>query len=160
MKHLQLFSVLLGFSVLIMGCNVNNKPSEVALDKTEKPTPISDASITETYWKLTHLEGKPIKMSSEQEREIHFLLKEKEGRVTGFAGCNTLNGIYELQDGNRIRFSELGVTMMACPDLAVNEQDVLNVFNLADNYTIHGDTLNLNVGRRAPLAAFEAVYLY
>ncbi|MGV8964485.1 MAG: hypothetical protein ACOH2V_14040 [Candidatus Saccharimonadaceae bacterium] len=32
------------------------------------------------------------------------------------------------------------------------------LFNLADNYTIHNNTMELNVGRRAPLARFAAVY--
>ena len=49
--------------------------------------------------------------------------------------------------------------MMACPDVAVNEADFLEVFELADNYTIVNDVLSLNVGRRAPLAVFEAVYM-
>jgi len=98
-------------------------------------------------------------MAENQEREVFFTLKTDENRVTGFAGCNTLTGAYTLEDGNRIRFSNMGVTMMACPDVDFNESSFLEVFNLADNYTINGDTLTLNVGRRAPLAVFEAVYL-
>ena len=49
--------------------------------------------------------------------------------------------------------------MMICPDVAVNESEFMEVFELADNYTIYNDTLSLNVGRRAPLAVFEAVYM-
>lgn len=66
---------------------------------------------------------------------------------------------FELCEGNRIRFNEnLALTMKVCPDLDLNESEFLEVFKLIDNYTINVDILNLNVGRRAPLAEFEAVY--
>ncbi|MDX1271979.1 META domain-containing protein, partial [Bizionia paragorgiae] len=51
----------------------------------------------------------------------------------------------------------VAVTLKACPDMTFNEAEFLKVFEMADNYTINGDELNLNVGRRAPLAVFEAV---
>ena len=49
-------------------------------------------------------------------------------------------------------------TLRACPDVKVNESEFLKVFNLTDNYTMVEDKLTLNIGRRAPLAVFEAVY--
>jgi heat shock protein HslJ len=58
----------------------------------------------------------------------------------------------------RIGFSQMASTMKACPDVNVDESAFLKVFELTDNYTINDDTLRLNVGRRAPLAVFEAVY--
>ena len=77
----------------------------------------------------------------------------------GFAGCNSITGEYELEEGNRIRFKNMGITMMMCPDLDLNESEYMEVFELTDNYTIHNDTLSLNVARRAPLAVFAAVYM-
>ena len=118
----------------------------------------ANAPIVEKYWKLKTLEGKDVKMSANQEREIFFTLKSQENRVTGFAGCNSISGEYTLEEGNRIRFSNMATTMMMCPDVDVNESEYLKIFELADNYTINGDILSLNVGRRAPLAVFEAVY--
>ena len=49
--------------------------------------------------------------------------------------------------------------MRACPDVDVNESEFLEVFELADNYTINGTILSLNVGRRASLAVFESVLM-
>ena len=118
----------------------------------------SGKMITEKYWKLKTLEGREITMKKNQEREIFFMLKDSEHRVTGFAGCNTITGEYNLEEGNRIRFSNMASTLRACPDVDINESEFLEVFKLADNYTINNDTLSLNVGRRAPLAVFEAVY--
>lgn len=118
----------------------------------------NDNEIVNKYWKLKTLEGKSIEMAENQEREQYFILKS-DGTVSGFAGCNQFNGQFKLSEGNRIRFNEnLGLTMKSCPDVDINENEFMEVFKLTDNYTISGDILNLNVGRRAPLAEFEAVY--
>lgn len=116
------------------------------------------APIVEKYWKLKTLEGKDVKMADNQEREIYFTLKGQDNRVTGFAGCNLISGEYELEEGNRIRFHNMATTLKMCPDVDVNESVFLQIFEIADNYTIVDDVLSLNVGRRAPLAVFEAVY--
>lgn len=154
-------------SLMLMGCspsqgpaNTSTQPNKVAeeLPATAEKDDRFANDITEKYWKLIVLEGQPITMAENQERQIHFILKTDEGRITGFAGCNTFTGNYNLEKGNRIRFEKMAVTMMACPDVEVNESEFLQVFELADNYTVRKDTLSLNVGRRAPLAVFETVY--
>lgn len=117
-----------------------------------------NSEIVEKYWKLKTLEGKDVEMVDNQEREIYFTLKSEENQITGFSGCNTFTGHYALEEGNRIRFTHIATTMKACPDVDINESELLQIFDLADNYTIQGDELSLNVGRRAPLAVFEAVY--
>lgn len=126
----------------------------------KKVVDVNKEPIVEKYWKLKTLEGKPVKMHKNQEKEVYITLKAEDNRVTGFAGCNTILGSYELQEGNRIRFKNMGSTMMACPDVAINESDFLRIFQIVDNYTINGDELSLNVGRRAPLAVFEAVNMH
>lgn len=108
--------------------------------------------IVNRKWKLKTLEGKDV--SNDQEKEIYFELDGLENRVSGFAGCNSFNGSYVLEKGMRIRFDKVATTMMACPEGEIKERDVLNVFNIANNYTLDGNTLSLNVGRRAPLAVF------
>lgn len=125
---------------------------------TFKKIEMDENPVIEKYWKLKTLAGKTVTMAENQEREICFTLKN-DGRVIGFAGCNTINGEYTLEEGNRIRFKNMATTMKACPDVNVDEQAVLEVFNTADNYTINDDVLNLNVGRRSPLAVFETVYM-
>lgn len=137
-----------------LSLNVGRRAPLAIFRKVEKST----EGITEKYWKLKTLEGKEVKMDKNQEREIFFMLKTEDNRVNGFAGCNSLMGTYTLEKGNRIKFSQMATTMMACPDLNINESEFLKVFELADNYSINGDELSLNIGRRAPLAVFEAVY--
>jgi heat shock protein HslJ len=118
-----------------------------------------EEQIVDKYWELTILDGREVKMAENQEREMYFRLETSENRVTGFAGCNTFSGAYTLEPGGRIRFSQMATTMKACPDVDVNEAEFLKVFELTDNFTIQNNILNLNVGRRAPLAVFEVTQL-
>jgi uncharacterized lipoprotein NlpE involved in copper resistance len=117
-----------------------------------------DGIITEKYWKLIELNGKPIPLVAGQQREPHFILKLHERRVNGNNGCNTFFGTYELMEGWRIRFSRMASTMMACENVNY-DSEFLAVFEKADNYTVQSDTLSLNKARMAPLARFIAVYL-
>ncbi|MFB9293302.1 META domain-containing protein [Persicitalea jodogahamensis] len=141
----------------VTGCS-DNHPRKVKGDALETLNKTDQNPITEKYWKLVTLAGREVIMSKNQERESYFILKTDQNRVTGFAGCNTFNGTYTLEKGSRIRFSPLATTRKACSDVDISEPEFLRVFGLTDNYTIKGDTLTLNVGRRAPLAVFEAVY--
>jgi heat shock protein HslJ len=61
---------------------------------------------------------------------------------------------------NKIKFSKISATMMACMDASVRETEsqFFKVLEMADNYYVTGDTLQLNRARMAPLAKFEAVY--
>lgn len=135
---------------LLAGCETTHKaPAAAATQRAE--------GITNKYWKLVTLAGQPVTMAPDQEREAYFMLKDSS-RVAGFGGCNALNGSYELHaDQLRLRFTNLLTTLKACPG-PNQEPGFLEVLNQADNYTLRGDTLRLNVGRRAPLAVFHAVY--
>lgn len=151
-------------SLVLISCDGNKKAENeaatddvatVLLDADQAET---DQIITDKYWKLIKLEGQDVVMGENQEREIFFMLKSEDNTVGGFAGCNSITGEYELEEGNRIRFKNMGITMMLCPDLDLKESKFMEVFELADNYTFHNDTLELNVAKRAPLAVFVAVY--
>lgn len=113
-------------------------------------------NLTNKYWKLVELLGKPVK-TEENQREIHFILRPEDQRIGGFAGCNNFNGSYEILPGNRINFSKMATTMKACLDMT-QENEFLKVMERVDNYNLNKDRLQLNRARMAPLAKFEAVY--
>ncbi len=115
-----------------------------------------DNNLTNKYWKLVELLGKPVK-TEEDRREIHFILKPEEQRIGGFSGCNNINGSYEILPANRIKFSKMATTMKACIDMT-QEQEFLKVMEMVDNYNLNEDILYLNRAKMAPLAKFEAVY--
>ncbi len=65
-----------------------------------------------------------------------------DAQVAGSAGCNRYFGSYQL-DGNKLSFTgPLGSTMMACPELIMEqEMAYLRVLQLAETYEIDGDEL-------------------
>ena len=143
-KAISLFSV----SILLFSCNTT---------KTKKVEKTSE--ITEKYWKLIEINGQKVTAENATAKEPHLILKSEENRVNGNGGCNSFFGTYELQaNTNRISFSKMGSTRMACMGINV-EDEFLNVLETVDNYTVKNDTLQLNKARMAPLAKFVAVYL-
>jgi len=67
-----------------------------------------------------------------------------------------MGGTYELSDPNRIKFSQLIGTMMACENMEV-ENGLREVLKSTDSYHVSADTLQLFRARMAPLARFVAV---
>lgn len=118
----------------------------------------SSYAILEKYWKLTELYGKPVVMDSTMGKEPHIILKEQDNRVNGNGGCNSISGYFEVRSMNRISFSKMITTQMACPKMDI-ESEFLKALNAADNYNLNGDDLILNKARMAPLARFKTVYM-
>ncbi|MDZ7614301.1 MAG: copper resistance protein NlpE N-terminal domain-containing protein [Flavobacteriaceae bacterium] len=118
-----------------------------------------DQKITDKYWKLVELRGQKNSHSGNRSQRGSFCFELlKAARIHGNGGCNVFNGTYELTEGNRIQFSKMASTMMACPN-DTTETEFMKIFEMADNYSIQGETLSLNKARMAPLAKFEVVYL-
>ena len=137
--------------------DVNGKP--ITRDLAEKYILRKvDNQITEKYWKVVELYGKKVQNTENDKREPHMILKAENNRVHGSGGCNTFNGSFELREGNRISFSKIVSTLMACENMETEAQ-FFKVLEMADNYFISADTLILNKAKMAPLARFEAVYL-
>ncbi|KAB0324461.1 META domain-containing protein [Janthinobacterium sp. PLB04] len=114
-------------------------------------------SLTNTYWKLTQLDGADVTMAPEQEREVRITLTD-DGKVHGFTGCNRMMGGYTLT-GNVLRFTQLAGTRMACPPLLMQlESAVLANLNSVTGYRFEGEYLIL-LKDGAPVARFESVYL-
>lgn len=60
--------------------------------------------------------------------------------MNGSGGCNRLMGSYKLEESNRLSFSEIGSTKMACMNMKTEKQ-LLEVLSKVDNYQLNGDTL-------------------
>lgn len=116
--------ILLMLSVLVSGCaSKQAAPLQgtwklSAYGPKESPTPaVTDAEATLTF------DGK--------------------GNVTGSGGCNSLGGTYKI-DGNKITFSEVISTLMACDDARMSQEGaVTQVLSGTADYTIKDSTLTL-----------------
>jgi uncharacterized lipoprotein NlpE involved in copper resistance len=117
-----------------------------------------DLAITEKYWKLTEIMGKPVEKTEGMGKEPHMILKASDFRVSANGGCNQMNGSFTLKPMNRISFSQMISTMMACPNMEIEKQ-LGEVLSKADSYIIQGDELQLVRARMAPLAKFKMVLM-
>ena len=101
-------------------------------------------------WELISLEGNEVMASKPV-----FIDFDNNNKITGFAGCNTINGNYTVKNGTQISFTQVASTRMMCAPYEMNvEKEVMEVLKTADNFTLSNGQLMLNVGRRAPLAVF------
>ncbi|MFZ6747536.1 YbaY family lipoprotein [Undibacterium sp. Ren11W] len=116
------------------------------------------ASLSETYWKLSELDGVKISMSATQKREVRITLSAEGGRVSGFGGCNQINGAYQ-QSASALRFLQMASTRMACaaPFMELESQ-VLSMLDAVSAYRLDGEQLVLLKGEQV-VARFDAVYL-
>jgi heat shock protein HslJ len=119
-------------------------------------TQIPAEGIVGRYWKLVELNGKPLPSLM---RTPWLTLDAKEGRVSGFGGCNHFSGAYTLDEATlRLSFQQMISTQMACIAGEDVERALYEVLDKMDNYGLTGDQLSLHRARMAPLARFEAVY--
>lgn len=116
----------------------------------------TESSITETFWVLETFDGEKV-ISSQIDSEIGFTLNAAENQVTGFSGCNRFFGSYTLDTENKIKFSGLGATKMACPDSDFDENEFLKMFSEVNKYKFVGDRLELLAQDKTPLASFRKV---
>lgn len=113
----------------------------------------ADYQLENKKWVLTELMGKEV-ATKEGQKEAFLLFDQESGRLSGNNSCNLVNGSYELLEGNRIRLGPVASTMMACPDMEIQDQ-FNEVLGRIDNYTVADGVLSLNKARMAPLARFR-----
>ena len=144
----------------LMACtNSKNPNSNDSVTVAETAPATSAASITDRKWKLTELMGKPV-TDSINGKEPFILLKKADSTYAASGGCNGLGGKYVLNEKlMRIQFTQGMSTMMACPDMSI-EDGLKKVLENVDNYTVGDSTLSLNKARMAPLARFREMRQY
>jgi heat shock protein HslJ len=105
-----------------------------------------------TYWKATELAGKPAP-GQDPNAEAH--LQFQKGRVSGSDGCNRVTGSFQLK-GDRVTFSQMAATQMACPKSSETEARFHAALKNASRLTVAGDRLDLFDAAGTRLAAFVA----
>ena len=111
--------------------------------------------LKNSKWKLIKLHGKDIENSNQD--KLKGITFNEEGRMSAFAGCNSMGGNYEInEETNRIKFSKVFSTKMACEDMTT-EKELAKVLEIADNYYYDGNLLKLNKGKMATLAEFVII---
>ena len=93
-------------------------------------------------WKLIMIGSERI-VDSVYRNKVPFVQFNMSGmRVSGIAGCNRINGPVR-QEGNYIRFTNMAMTMMGCPE-EMRENEIVKGLNSTTLYSISGDELSLS----------------
>ncbi len=114
------------------------------------------ASLQGTEWKLLKLGKRGIPHQEGRRRDPYLVFDAHDGRVKGFAGCNHVQGDYELE-GERLRIGTLASTRMACSTGFELETYFLRTLEQVGGWRIDDGRLELLDGEGKRLALFEAV---
>lgn len=128
--------------------------AEVLLVMVDRAPGKPDASLTDTYWKLTSIGTDAYHHEGEQ-GEPHLKFDGGAGIVSGQTGCNSFTGGYETS-GDSLQLGNLAVTMRACISGMETERAYLDNLGAVNRYGISGNTLTLYAGD-GPVLGFEAV---
>lgn len=114
------------------------------------------STLVGKQWQLVELNGKPV--AAKVNGKTPFLrLEENNGRYSASGGCNGIGGEYTLEKNNGIKFSRGMSTMMACADMSI-ENGLRTLFDEADTYNVHENTMTLSKGKNGEaLAKFALV---
>ena len=104
----------------------------------------ASASLTGD-WKLVSYGSATAQTPAVEGAEARLTFNE-DGTVTGNSSCNGLGGGYTVE-GNRVTFSEVVMTLMACDDSRMAQEDaVQQVLTDTATFKVDGNTLTLTNG--------------
>ena len=108
--------------------------------------------LEETTWKLSKMESIPASAITAEEDAFTLMFNAADTLVAGRTNCNRFFGPYILK-GQSLKFGDLGMTRMACPDLQYEEAFV-QMLSKVNGFEIKGSELKLLDGDRV-LAEFQ-----
>jgi len=115
----------------------------------------TDASFTNTRWKLVKLPGIVL---PQLKKNAFIQFEPEKNQAFGSGGCNNMRGTCTL-NGKSLKIGPMASTMMACtPEIMKTEDAFYKALTDVDNFTISGDNLQLRKGDTI-LAEFKAIYL-
>ena len=143
-KNIAILAILI---ISLGSCSVIKK------NVNEQNPDNSKSLVLGKKWQLIEINGQPV--ADQINGKMPFLqLDEKSYSASG--GCNGIGGELTLSKNGKIKFAQGVSTMMACPDMSI-EQALSKNLIAADNYTIKDGILSLNKAKMAPLAKFKLI---
>lgn len=106
-----------------------------------------------TYWSATRL-GEMTVAPEQGQRELELQLN-REGKASGFAGCNRFNGDYDRR-GDHLALGPLASTRMMCPARSEIEAEYFKALDETRRFAIEGDRLYLMDDEGHTLVTFKA----
>lgn len=137
------------FLILIVVFSCQNKIHDV---HSNKP----NASIKNTYWKVTQIDDCKVDMAKMQ-RDFYFILELNSDVIKGNSGCNQFNGKYNIDKKGNITLSNIISTRMYCADYEA-EPLWYEFIEKSFHFKIEGDNMELINSNQMKIYC-EAVYL-
>ena len=129
------------------------RPDSAAPEVTDSAT--ASANLRGTNWRLVSVSDKPVTAPADTQRIAHMILQTDSKSVVGSGGCNRMFGVYEL-NGEKLRFSGVGSTKMACPTGMDTESAFLQALLKVARWRISARQLELSDSSGVVLARFQA----
>lgn len=151
-----MFTTTQSYPVITRG---NGATVDMVMQRVAAPPEPSkpDSSLRETYWKLLEVDGKTVVLA-EQQREPSLILHTAQNSATGYGGCNSFRGMYNL-DGAKLTFDNMASTLMACAQGMDIEAVYPKLLTNVRTWKISGEQLELYDASSKLLARFQAVAL-
>lgn len=115
---------------------------------------IPDVSLTNTYWKLTELNGGPV--AAGEGKDLHMILKGQD-QVSGYSGCNQFMGSFTETEGG-LSFGPIAGTRRMCESVMDQEIAFLQALENASGYKISGEDMAIENANGEVRMRFVAVY--
>ncbi len=112
-------------------CGSSNRPLLVL----QKKAPAATVADLAGRWRIRQALSLQIPAEGESKPFLNFDVNRKQ--LSGLAGCNRINGGFQTEN-DRLTFSQMACTMMACPDMTV-EQHVLQALEAARRFEKRSD---------------------
>lgn len=109
--------------------------------KPTKNISLKQFELFEKQWILAELNGKAV---SESAREPFVVFEKAENRINGNTSCNNFFGKFELIKGDKIKFSQVGMTRMACIGNNIENQFIQTIEQTASYKTDSNSLFFLN----------------
>ena len=130
----QTRNVLLGAGLALLVSACSSTPQQERVDAPQSGA--LSGPVVEQRWNLL-LVGTDERLSMP---EAPFFRIGRDGKVSGSDGCNQFTGKASLGESQRIEFSELASTRMACPNME-DAKRVTDMLDTAYRYLIDHDRL-------------------
>lgn len=153
------YFLIIAIAIAATACNNETRQNSttenrVKEQETATTTPASGAGLAGKEWKLLELNGKPVVPDTTFPKYPHIRF-ETGNRISGNLGCNSFGGNYRTGENNGIELQDISATMMACPNLQV-EQAFLDALKSAKAFRINNDTLALSNEKQEITARLKA----
>ncbi|MGC4041592.1 MAG: copper resistance protein NlpE N-terminal domain-containing protein [Flavobacterium sp.] len=133
--------------------DLNNRMTTVTSIEKVNPA-VGKYTLAETKWKLVQLNKN--KISQKGKKPYFIKMNSNDGRFSAYMGCNTIWGSYDMPSADRILFSQMIMTEMACTDMAL-ENNFNDMLGKVAIYKLDKETLIFFSEDKHILARFEAI---